>query len=198
MWQFARKISNNIDLLISYLIIKFRSIDYAKIFLTFMWLISVIRHYCVKIYEFIFKWYINTTLLQAKSNFNPPGIKILLVSDGNLDITDKFKLFLSCYYDKNNNWFLMSDYSRFFNSNDLQCTYILWQPPIKHFWKNMYNFTISVRDKDVLLTDDKMNTEILPFGMVRFKIQDIEMDELEENTDKVKKLIAQFENISST
>lgn len=103
-------------------------------------------------------------------------VKVLSASDGNSDITNKFKLFVKYYWENSeynkHGGFNFNNFSRLFGSSVLYCSYLLSDTDIscspEQFVNNIKTLFIK-KDNDLVNKIVNNNEKIeLPFGNVNF------------------------------
>lgn len=174
IWHYMKSYTNAIDSYIDHI----RQIDKVRVVFFITWAWAMFNIYTTKIFEAVFK-----LVLKLPDNWLavpiarvPQNVRILTASNGQSDITNKFKLFLKYYCDKDlkEGGFSFQSLHRLMNCSMLYCSYLLTDKngniAPEQFWQNVDKFLIQLEgDQCVKYTDAKLSVkQEVPFGTVRF------------------------------
>lgn len=180
LWHCMKLLTKTIDDKVLGTIQKIQQIDKVRIVFFVTWLQSVITLYTAKLFETVLK-----LVLKLPDNWLavpvaqlPQNIKILSAFNGNNDVTNKFKLFLRYYCDKElkEGGFSFHSLQRLMNCSMLYCSYLLTDKngnitPDK-FWQNVDKFLVQLEDNQCMKYSDTgtglLKKQEVPFGTVKF------------------------------
>ncbi len=148
----------------------------VAMFVTWLWALAGL--YISKLFEMVFRLILKMPDNWFCTGFNPEGAKILFASDGRKEITNKFKLFLKYYWEKDDKGgnFSFASLQRLLNCSMLYCSYLLTEKDAgttvhpEKFWKNVNTFFAEMQDGIVLRKDNENSgLKHVPFAQMRFE-----------------------------
>ncbi len=180
IWQNTKYCVKAVDELILQLVQRFKLIDKVRIAMFITWLWALAGLYTTKVFESFFR-----LILKMPDNWlavpciipnSPTGVQILTASDGQRDITNKFKLFLKYYWEKDESGgaFSFQSLHRLMNCSMLYCSYLLTNKDGSispdTFWQNVDRFLIELNGEKCIkyVNSNLTDPEELPFGSVSF------------------------------
>ncbi len=180
IWQNTKQCVKAVDAFILQVVNQFKLIDKVRVAMFITWLWALAGLYTTKVFESFFRLILkmpdNWLAMPQSSTNTPVGVRILTASDGQRDITNKFKLFLRYYWEKDDagGGFSFQSLQRLMNCSMLYCSYLLTDKngsiSPDAFWQNVDRFLIELNgEKCVKYVNSQItDPEDVPFGSVSF------------------------------
>lgn len=175
MWQYAKRYVDTVDAVAHEMFRQFQMTDKVRIVMCITWVWAILGLYTAKAFELLFKLVLQMPDKWLNTTDTVNGVKILHASDGQSDITNKFKLFLKYYWENNEpgGGFSFASLQRLLNCSMLYCSYLLTDKngmvsPDK-FWQQANLFLVEMQNNSVVIRNSVMaDPQEVPFGYVRF------------------------------
>lgn len=200
MWTYAKQYVDVVDYTIYTILYQLQMIDKIRIAMFVTWLWALVGLYTTKIFETFFRILLHMPDNWLTNSYEPEGLKILHASNGQKNITNKFRLFLKYYWetDEQGSGFNFASLQRLLNCSMLYCSYLLTNKDgtinPDRFCQNINRFLVEIQDgTTVQRTTPNADAEEVPFGQVQFKQSQIKRDVQTINNEMRNSLLAIIE-----